>query len=141
LKYSVTIFSVISTTYSSSTTTINNEKVTMIDKLLHSLWYRAVHKWMHWKGAEDIEVEYMDMEYTIPVYPLTVEQQIRLRQIKDHLDDGPAVPGDQQVLLALSELQDLAEEVTEYRAGEFPTELLVQILSKAPKEGFDSLHD
>ena len=107
----------------------------MNNSILDQLWYRLVSWWMHRHGAQDIEVEYMDKEFTIPVYPLSIHQQARLSEAVHHIEDNPGVPYPGQVPHALMEIQDLAEEVTEYKVSDFPTELVVEILTEAPKEG------
>lgn len=110
----------------------------MYNSILSRLWYRAVEWWMHRHGAEDIEVEYMDKTFTVPVYPLTWDQQLRLRRATNALEDRPGLAQERQVFHALTEVQTIAEEVTEYKVDDFPTELIIQILTEAPKEGLRS---
>lgn len=107
----------------------------MVNNILDRTWNRVVEWWMYRNGAEEVEVDYMDKTFTVPVYPLSWEQQVRLQQAIMALRTQPELTRDSRVFKALTVIQEIAEEITEYKVSDMPTEVVKQIVESAPKEG------
>lgn len=96
------------------------------------LWYRLVQWWMYRHGAEDVTITLDGEEYTIPVYPLSVEQEMHLEAALRQWESSSGLNAD--ILGALQSISYLVDGVAPVPAKELPTEVNLQILKKAPRE-------